>query len=83
MLGDERRVVELELLHSILHLGIFVCLDGKYPSIDIGSDLFESFDRFFLLSWSCEDSISDLGLGDRLESCHDVSDLTLIECLGG
>jgi hypothetical protein len=35
------------------------------------------------ISWTCEYRITDTSLGNRLEPCHNISDLSLIECLAG
>ena len=83
MISYERRVVHLELLHSILHLRVFVGLDRKYTREDIGRDPLESRDSVLGFAFSGEYRITDTGFRDRLQSCDDIADLAFIEDICG
>lgn len=83
MICDEGRIIHLELLHSILHLRIFIGLDRKYTREYVGSDPLESCDGMLGIIRSSEYRIADSCLRDRLQSRDDIADLTFIEDIGG
>ena len=78
MISYERRVVHLELLHRVLHLRVFVGLDGEYAREDIGCDPLESRDSVLGFAFSGEYRITDTCLGDGLQSRDDIADLSFV-----
>lgn len=79
MFCDEGGVIELELLHRIFELRVFIRIDGIDTREDIRSDPLESLDRMLGLGRSGKNSITDTRFGDGFKARDDVTDLALIE----